>query len=76
MSKEEVFKDIYRAMRDAVNNKFLFISLEEDEVVIQTKDKNEWRLNINGLYSEDQPDEENPKKKKWWSFLNVFSLIR
>ncbi len=76
MSKEEVFKDIYRAIRDAIGNQFSYIALDKDEIIIKTKDENEWRLNINGLYSKDQPDEEEPKKKKWWSFLNVFTLTR
>ena len=76
MNKEEVFKDIYRATRDAIGNQFSYIALDKDEIIIKTKDKNEWRVNINGLYSKDQPGEEEPKKKKWWSFLNVFALTR
>tara|TARA_Y100000034_G_C6522137_1_gene224751 strand:+ start:186 stop:425 length:240 start_codon:yes stop_codon:yes gene_type:complete len=79
MSKEEVFKDIYRAIRDAIGNQFNYIALDEDEIIIKTKDKNEWRLSISGLYSENEPDEPTPKKskkKKWWSFLNVLTLTR
>jgi hypothetical protein len=76
MDKEEVFKDIYRSIRDAIGTQFSYTTLDEDEIIIKTKDNNEWRLNVNGLYSESQPDEEQSKKKKWWSFLNVFTLTR